>query len=651
AGFDPAAGSCGTMVTQHNNNGRVGANLCERQLRPSNVNGASFGKLFSRAVDGQIYAQPLYVPGLQMPRHGIRNVVFVATMHNTLYAFDADDPAASTPLWRTNFGAPFLPSAVAPDYRDIEKEVGILSTPTIDLASRSIYVVQVTKERDGRVHHRLHRLDLTTGKAKQPAAEIGASVPADSPDSVNGRLTFNSFKHNQRTALLLDHGRIWFGCASYGDHKPYHGWVFAYDAETLRLAGAWVDTPHSMAGGIWQSGQGLSADANGDVYVATGNGMDTNAERERVESMVRLRLTKGGIQVIDWYTPADWRFLDKVDLDMGSTGVVLIPGTNLAVAGSKAGYLYSTDRDNMGRIGGSGVQSWRATTENVHGTPIFYDDGVQKQLYVWGEEDHLRAYGLFGTTFATTPGHQSLLEAPDGMPGGILSLSANGKEPGTGVIWANVVLSGNANQATRPGVLRAFDSRDVTQQLWSSEDNHNRDSFGNFAKFVPPSVANGKVYMATFSNKLVVYGLLQPPKAPRLPTNEGLDPEAPHPDLLSASSAFELPSTSIPSEEPTSALLTRATSALSTVTPWLATNTSSLATVTPSRSMNTSSLSAVIPSVSTSTPRLTPVTPSQTTLSPTQPSAPPTAAGAQVAPNLWLATAALVAVLVGRRRG
>jgi hypothetical protein len=610
AGFDPAAGSCGALVTQKNNNARVGANLCERQLHPSNVNGASFGKLFSRAVDGQIYAQPLYVPGLNMPGHGVRNVVFVATMHNTLYAFDADHATASKPFWQTNFGAPFLTSDVAPDYRDIEKEVGILSTPTIDLASRSIYLVQVTKEKDGRVHHRLHRLDLVTGKPKQRAVEVGATVPADSPDSVGGRLTFNSRKHNQRTALLLDHGRIWFACASYGDHRPYHGWVFAYDAKTLRLKGAWVNTAHSMAGGIWQSGQGLSADPKGDVYVATGNGMGTDAERERVQSMVRLRLTARGIQVIDWFTPADWRFLDQVDLDMGSTGVVLIPGTNLAVAGSKAGYLYSADRDNMGRIGGSGVvQAWRATTENVHGTPVFYDDGARKQLYVWGEEDHLRAYTLVGHTFNTNPLHQSILEAPDGMPGGILSLTANGKKPGTGVVWANVVLSGNANQESRPGVLRAFDARDVTRPLWSSEDNHDRDSFGNFAKFVPPSVADGKVFMATFSGRLVVYGLLQPPPRPIPPSDLESERLQPRPIPANSSSAPVTPTTD------------RIVSTLSTETASLLTNASTL----------------------------TPVTASPPAVSPTQPAAPSTGASARVEPNLWLATAALVALFVGRR--
>ncbi len=513
------------VLTQHNDNARTGANLNETLLNASNVNVSGFGRIFSRAVDGQIYAQPLIVSSLPMPDGKNHNVVFVATEHNSVYAYDADDPNAAAPLWQVNLG----PSVPVADVivSDIDIEVGITSTPVIDLATQTLYVVAKTKE-NGSYFQRLHALDITTGaeRANSPAT-LQATLPGTGWGSDGqGNTAYNPLKQNQRPALLLSQGVLYIASASHGDQGPYHGWVLAYDAATLTYVSAWNDTPAGGGGGIWQSGQGPAADDDGNVYVQTGNG-SFNASfggGDYSESFVKLN-TLLGLTPVDYFAPYNQQDLTARDLDLGSTGPMLIPDTNLLVGGSKGGALYLLDRSNLGHFhAGDDSQSVQTIEDafpgNLHGGPVYWNGPLGPQIYVWAEYDHMKSYRLTDGQFDVAPTAQSPTAVPDGMPGGFLSVSANGGQAGSGLIWGAMPFTGNANQGTVPGILRAFDASDVSHELWNTRQNAARDNYGNFAKFCPPTVANGKVYMATFSGQLAVYGLLN--AAPVISPNGGL---------------------------------------------------------------------------------------------------------------------------------
>ncbi len=507
------------VLTSHNDNARTGANLQETQLTTSNVSVSTFGLIFKRPVDGEIYAQPLVLPGVSIPGQGVHDVVFVATMNDSVYAFDAADPAADKPLWSVSFLDPA--NGVTPvdhtdvgwacgTYMDISGHIGILSTPVIDEAAGTIYVVAKTKENVTDQVYRLHALDLTTG-AERPGSPVvlSAQVPGEGDGSQGGMIAFDPVVENQRPAITLANGLVYIAFSAYCDTGLYHGWVLGYDAKTLAQQVVFNDTPGGEAGGIWMSGQGLSIDEVGDVYLLTGNGtFDGNIAGGTNFGSTFLKLSPD-LGVIDWFTPYNVEELNEGDLDLGSSGALLVPGTSLAIGGGKGGYLYVLDRGDLGHWNSADdsqiVQSIQVTNAHIHGSPIVWDLPTGKLVYVWGEYGHLNGYQLMGTQLQQVG--QSAVVAPDGMPGGMLSLSANGTTPGTGIVWATHPLTGDANQAVRPGILQAFDAADLTKVLWDSQQNAGRDDFGNFGKFAPPTVANGKVYLATFSNQLAVYGL------------------------------------------------------------------------------------------------------------------------------------------------
>lgn len=518
--YSTSGGGTGIAVlTQHNDNSRTGANLAETILNTANVNSKQFGKLFSRPVDGQIYTQPLYVPSLPIPGRGTHNVVFVATQHNSVYAFDADDPKASEPLWHVNLG----PSAPTPNddfgnqdglYNDISPEVGITSTPVIDLNSETIYVVPFTKE-NGHYYHRLHALDLLTGQEKPNSpVTISGSVAGSGAGSHDGVTEFDSKQHLQRPGLLLSKGIIYLGFGSYADTDPYHGWVMGYDATSLQQVALYNTTPDGWQGAVWQSGQGISADQNGNLYLITGNGTFGNSPTGRGlgNSFIKLSPSPNGLTVQDWFTTFNYDYLNDYDYDIGSTGVLLIPDTNLLLGGDKQGTLYLLNRDNFGRYHPNDnnqiTQSFQASKGPLFGSPIYWNSPDKGPLiYIWGTRDQLKAYRLSNGLLQTTPASATTLAESDvpRFPGGFLSLSANGNNAGSGIIWATHPV-GSAGGQTVPGVLRAYDASDLSRELWNSQQNP-ADSLGNFAKFCPPTIVNGKVYVATFSNQLVVYGL------------------------------------------------------------------------------------------------------------------------------------------------
>jgi hypothetical protein len=512
-----SAGAQTSVLTQHNDLSRTGAVLTETTLKPANVRPGQFGKLFTRKVKGQIYAQPLVVPQL-MINGKRRNVVFVATMGDHLYAFDADDPDATQPLWERNFTNP--PAVTTIPYRnlvgwaDIEPEVGILSTPVIDPDTNTMYVVVRTLEGnpdlDSSYRQRLYAIDIATGN-NRPAGpvELQGSVPGTG-DQTNGQgqVIYNGRRQNQRPALTLSRGRIYIASASHGDVRPYHGWILSYDAATLAYLGAHNSTPNAGLGGYWMSGQGPAVDANGNLYVVTGNAEYDPSRGSYGDSVLKL---SPDLRVLDHFAPYNEEDLEIWDIDLGSTGVLLVPGTNLAVIGSKEGKIYVLDRNAMGGKNPSGdtqiVQWFMGGHGHIHGSPVYFDAPTGRYMYVWSEMDVLHCFRYLPNEnrFDPDPAHMGQVVAPDGMPGAFLSVSANGKQ--NGLIWASLPLTGNANQSIVPGVLRAFDA-ETLEETWNSRVDAAADHVGLFAKFCAPTVANGKVYMATFSDELAVYGLL-----------------------------------------------------------------------------------------------------------------------------------------------
>jgi hypothetical protein len=518
-----AAGTA--VLTQHNDNYRTGANLTETILTTNNVNTNTFGLLYTLPVDDQIYAQPLVMTNVTVPGKGVHNLVYVATVNDSFYAFDADDSTVTTPYWTRSFIAP--PDIVAPkntdmtgacggNYKDFSGNMGIVGTPVIDAAHSTIFVVARTKEYGTNYVQRLYALDLATGADKPNSPVIIAFS--------NSSISFDPYKQNPRPALLLANGIIYITWSSHCDWTPYHGFVIGYNASNLTLPpqAYYATTPPATQAGIWMSNGGPAADAAGNVYLSTGNGTFDGTVNFG-ESFLKLTNNNGNISVSSWFTPYNWSNLNSADNDLGTGGVLLIPGTTLMLSGGKAGVMYLVNRDNMGHrsLGTSDtniVQSWSIGSRAVHCGPVWWNGPNGSFAYIWGAaSDHLRQYQFTNNTrFNTSVFPQSPTIGGVGQPGGVLSLSANGASAGTGILWASLN-SADANQAVVGGSLHAYSAENVTNELWNSTQLLARDAYGSFAKFVAPTIANGRVYMATFSNRLNVYGLLpQPPPQPQL---------------------------------------------------------------------------------------------------------------------------------------
>src|SRR3569833_510296 len=431
------------VLTQHNDNYRSGANTHERVLNTSNVNVNTFGKLFSRDVDGCVYAQPLVATGVKIDRHR-RDVVYVATEHNTVYAFDAVDPNASTPLWQVNLGLSVsthdYDSGPYGEYHDFSKEVGITGTPVIDRSTQTLYVVAKTKEA-GLYHLWLHALDMSTGHDRPHSpVEVTATMAAKGDGSKDGVLTVDPWKQMNRPGLLLANGVVYVALVSLEDYSPYHGWVIGYDVATLKQTAVFNDTADGVAGGIWQSGNGPCVDADGDIWVTTGNGtFDAAMDGHNYgDSFVRLDPRKGR-SVVDWMTPHDQQAMDASDADLGSGGPVYVPGANVIVGGGKDCFLFVLDPHNAGHFRpdrDASMQSFRVADAHVHGAPVYWSGQTGLHLYVWPEQPHLLSFKVDGAHVGETPEAKSEVRAPDGMPGGFLSVSSDGSKAGTGIVWA-----------------------------------------------------------------------------------------------------------------------------------------------------------------------------------------------------------------------
>lgn len=517
-----------SVLTYHNDNSRTGANTNETILTPFNVNTNTFGLLFSHDLDGYVYPQPLYVSGVNIPGSGVHNVIFVATEHNSLYAFDADSNTGPNGglLWHTNFG----PSATTPNfdfgyrwgfYFDIAPEIGILSTPVIDPDTGTIYVEALTHEGNSYIH-RMHALNITNG-VERPFGPVvvSASVPGIGVDSVNGTVTFNAIQQSQRPALTLAGGVVYAAYASYGDTDPYHGWVIGFDAQTLEQRTNYVfnTTPNSAQptdgpageGGIWMSGCGLSVDSKTNLYVVVGNGVFDAAlpgGTEFGDSVVKLSTTNG-LSVADWFTPWDQETMAENDLDLGSGGAVLLPDSagdashrHLLLTCGKEGNIYLLDRQNLGQYQPASnsqiVQEVPYLNSGMWGTLAYYNGLV----YFQGVNNYMVSLSVAGGKVATTPNGMSTTAF--GYPGCTPSISADGEADA--IVWALQTDAYSEYGASGPAVLHAYDAYDIATELYNSAQAGTRDQAGAAVKFAVPTVANGKVFVGS-QYSLCVYGL------------------------------------------------------------------------------------------------------------------------------------------------
>ncbi len=507
-----------TVATHRYDAARVGANLSETVLTPSTVNAGTFGKLYSYPVDGSVYAQPLYVPGLLIGG-ATHNVLFVATMNDKVYAFDADS-GSTTPLWMRDFTNPPsvtpvpISDLVRPD-RNIVGNVGIESTPVIDMSTGTIYLVARTKE-DGAYPQRLHALDIRTGASRAGSpVTISASVPGFAGDSIpapsgSGRIVvFNPKMQSQRAALALTNGVILIAWASHEDVGPYHGWIMGYDAATLAKIGTYCATPDGYYGGIWQGGRAPTIDAQGNAYFTTGNG-GWDGTVDFADSLLKFSVSRAGLTLVDWFTPGNQAALDFSDLDLSGSGFTLLPGTNLLLGGGKDGTLYLLDANNLGhtRADDSQVrQKIPVAGGHVMGGPVFWNSSAAGPLiYNWSEDDVLRAYRWTGSQLQVPSAMQGAVMSP-GHPGASLTVSANGSAGGSGIVWASIATSQENKVGLVAGILRAYNAETLVE-IWNSEQNPARDRVGTLMKFVPPLVVGGRVYMPSHDNAVPVYGLL-----------------------------------------------------------------------------------------------------------------------------------------------
>jgi len=511
-----------SVPTQHNNNTRAGWNDSETVLTTSNVNVTHFGALFSLQVDDQVYAQPLVVGDVAIGTEH-RNVVYVATVNNTLYAFDGDDGRL---YWRRSFNAPGMrpprntdmTGACGGMYPNFSGNMGIVGTPVIDLASRVIYFVARSTS-GGAFVQDLHAVDIVSGHdvAGSPV-RITATYAGNGEGSVNNVIDFDAQRQNQRQGLTLANGIVYVTFSSHCDWGPYHGWILGYDAATLQRRVVYNDTPNGYAGGLWESGMGMAADAQGNLYVVTGNGTvgdsgDPTNLTNRGESALKLTPSGSSLQVTSYFTPANYQALNDTDTDYGVMGALLIPNSSYFLTGGKDGNLYLVNKDNMGGWTSSANQVQQVyllgSGANMHCQAAYYKGSTKEFVYVWSENDVLKAIPFDrGSNLLDRTGEiDAGVGGPTGQSGAVLSVSSNGSTDGTGIIWASYALSGDAESFTSPGIFRAFDANDVTRELWNNQQNAARDGAGMFAKFSPPTIANGHVYLPTFSNKVVVYGL------------------------------------------------------------------------------------------------------------------------------------------------
>lgn len=554
----------GNVLTYHNDLASTGQYLTEPLLSATNVNSTNFGKLFSYSVDGQVYTQPLYMSGVSITSgsyQGTRNVVFIATEHDSVYAFDADGTTGSNALWQTSFINPSNNVTTVPsgdtNSTDINPEIGITSTPVIDPSSNTLFVCAKTKEIVSGSNHyifRLHALDPGSGAEKAGSPTLiadtvtnnltsytyvsGPTVSGTGAGSVGGRVTFNALRQHQRCALTLVNGIVYVASASHGDNGPYHGWVLGYSATNYQIVAAWNSDPNGSDGGLWMSGGRLSSDSSDNLYFLTGNGSFTKPTFDSSTgsyingqygtSFVRLAVdtlhtsstnqnSNGwGLKVITYFTPYNQATLSADDQDLGSGAALLLPDSagssahpHLLVGAGKEGRLYMVDRDSMGgydTVSDQIVQEKVSALASCYCSPAYFN-GVF-YMTPGTNNDTGKAFTITTGTFST-----AAVTTPDtfGFPGASPCISGTSATDPNAIVWC--LDGGNGSNQ-----LRAYKAGNFRQEIYTSaQAANNRDQTGGTCKFALPTIANTRVYVPT-SSGLIAYGLFNaPPTAPPRP--------------------------------------------------------------------------------------------------------------------------------------
>ena len=485
------------VLTHMNDDNRSGANTSETTLTPSNVNQTQFGKLWSYPVHGATYAQPLYVSGVTI--NGVsHNVVYIVTMEDDVYAFDAD---SNTQLWHVTFvGGNITPVPIADitgnNGLNIVGDVGIESTPYIDKNGQTLYILARTKNTsDGTYAQTLHAVDIASGAEKFGGPAV---IPPDS--------SFSAKMQNQRMGLAKASNNIIITWTSHEDIQPYHGLMMAYNATTLARVAVFNDTPTGSQGGIWQQGRAPAVDSSGNVYVITGNGT-WDGSRNFGQSFLKLN---SSLSLLDWFTPDNYNSLNAADEDLGSGGALLIPGTSLVIGGGKQATLFVLNQGNLGHEQAGNGQVVQHISNfasgEIHGGPVYWNSAANGQLiFDCGNGDHIKSFKFNGSTIATAP-FQTSFASSGGEPGGFLSISANGTN--NGIVWATMGTA-DSDHGTVAGIVRAYNADNIGgTELWDSNQNSGRDSSGTFVKDSNPMVANGRVYVGSYNGHVSVYGLL-----------------------------------------------------------------------------------------------------------------------------------------------
>lgn len=515
-GTNPAASSSIDVFTYDYDNLRTGQNTNETILTPANVNSARFGKLGEFSVIGKVDAQPLYLSNVSIPGAGTKNVLYVATEHGCVFAFDADSISGTTSkaLWITSTSLSGETSSDDRGCSQVTPEIGITSTPVIDRTRRAIYVISVSKDGNGNYHHRLHALDLTTGaELFGGPTTITATFPGAGAGSSGGNLVFDPSQYNERPGLLQIGSTIYTTWGSHCDIGLYTSWVMTFSADTLKQTSVLNLTPNGNDGGIWMASTAPAADAAGNIYFLIGNGtFDTNLNSSGFpvagdcgNCFVKLAPSLPPT-LADYFTPSNTVMLSNADLDLGSGGPLLLPdlmdgsGTvrHLAVASGKQNRaIYVVDRDNMGKFNSSSdtiYQEFDALpSAGEFAKPSYFNNTV----YYGGVGDNLKAFAISNARLATTPSSQSSTQFA--YPGATPSISANGTS--AGIVWAVQNTSGGL------AVLHAYDATNLGRELYNSNQAANaRDQFAD-NKFITPMVANGRVYVGTPAS-VAVFGIL-----------------------------------------------------------------------------------------------------------------------------------------------
>jgi uncharacterized repeat protein (TIGR03806 family) len=516
------------VLTYHNDNTRWGLNSNETMLTPTNVNTSTFGALFTYAVDGFVYAQPLVMTNVNIAGEGIHDVLFIADEHNSVYAFDADNNSGgnASPLWQTSFLNPAAGITTVPSgdvgSGNIVPEIGITSTPVIDPVSGTLYCEVKTLEQGTTYVHRLHALDITTGLEKtnfnSPVVITCTNYPGSGTGDNDGEnpphVLWNPLREHSRPALTLLNGVVYISYASHGDTTPYHGWFFGYNATNLALAPAvWNATPNGSAGGFWDGGGGPSVDASNNMYFQAGNGTfdgttTLSASSDYAMSLVKLSASHG-LSLVDYFAPSNAVSLSDGDQDLGSAAPIVLPDSagsaahpHLVVGGGKTSPIYLVDRDNMGRF--NGTTGSNLIVQQFNGgpggdrdtTPAFFNN----TLYIIDANSKIGAYTITNASFNTTP-----VETPDvynNKGGATACISSEGSS--NAILWA-IYNDGSEAPAT-PCILRAYNATNIAQELYTSDQLPSRDAAPDAVKFIAPTIANGKVYVAA-QYAVTVYGL------------------------------------------------------------------------------------------------------------------------------------------------